>query len=80
MLFKNLVSGNIVSVTNKTVVEQMQKSPNYEPVVITPAPTEEPEISEPEGVEPEETALAEEAAPAEEAKAVKGGKGKKAAE
>ena len=66
MLFKNLVSGNIVSATNETVVEQMKKSPTYEPVV--PTPVQEPETTSPKDAEPKED------------KPTKSGRSKKAAE
>lgn len=38
MLFKNLVSGNVVSTDNKDVIDQMQRSPTYAPVVPSEAP------------------------------------------
>ena len=44
MLFRNLVSGNVVSTTNEDVIQQMKKSPTYEPVVPSdpPAPEKKP--------------------------------------
>ena len=72
MLFQNKLSGNIVSATHPDVIEQMRKSPAYEPW-IAPEVTEEPveETIEPETVKEasEEPAEAEdiEEAPEEEA-------------
>ncbi len=41
MLFRNLLSGNLVSTDNEDVIEQMRKSPTYEPVVASEAPVPE---------------------------------------
>ena len=38
MLYKNIVSGNTVSATDPGTIALMERSPNYIPVVSTPAP------------------------------------------
>ena len=63
MLFKNKLSGNVVSADHPDVIEQMLKSPAYEPVIASKLPGAE--VPAPET--PEETAAPE--TPAEEAPA-----------
>lgn len=43
MLFRNTLSGNIVSALNEDTIALMKKSPIYEPVAILPQPQSAPE-------------------------------------
>ena len=76
MLFQNKLSGNIVSATHPDVIEQMRKSPAYEPW-IAPEVTEEPAEAEDIEEAPEEEP-AEEEPPEEEAPNAKRKTGKAA--